>query len=173
MERELWPSWYRTVRAVGRDFCQKYQQIPGWVLVATLLWAALHDRPVSWTCKEAHWTTTRLRLLHLPSPATMSRRIDGVAVGLLWRAVEERLRSFARDTPGLLSFLDGKPLPVGGCTKERDARYGRGAGMMAKGYKLHAVWSKGPLPETGEVSSLNAEEGVMARRLLAQLHGGG
>jgi hypothetical protein len=43
MERELWPVLYRTVRAVARDFSQKYVQIPGWVLVLTMLWAALHD----------------------------------------------------------------------------------------------------------------------------------
>lgn len=45
MERELWPLLYRTVREVARGFSQKYVHIPGWVLLVTLLWAALHDRP--------------------------------------------------------------------------------------------------------------------------------
>jgi|SRR6516162_6745889 len=173
MERELWPLLYCTVRAVGRDFAQKYKQIPGWVLLVTLLWAALHDRPVSWACQPENWKTTRLRPLHLPSPATMSRRVDRVAVGLLWRAVEERLRALSTYVPALLAFLDGKPLPVGGCTKDRDARYGRGAGTMAKGYKLHAIWSNGPLPETWEVTPLNADEATVAERLIPQLRGTG
>ena len=173
MERELWPLLFRTVRAVGRDFTQKYKRIPGWVLVVTLLWAALHDRPICWACKADNWKTTRLRPWHLPSPATMSRRVDGVAVGLLWCAVEEQLRALSAHVPGLIAFLDGKPLPVGGCTKDPDARYGRGAGVMAKGYKLHAVWSYGPLPENWEMTPLNAEEGVVAQRLIPQLRGTG
>lgn len=173
MERELWPLLYRTVRTAARDFSQKYKQIPGWVLIVTMLWAALHDRPVGWACNPKHWKTTRLRPPRLPSPATMSRRVDGVATGLLWRAVEARLRALAPPAPALLAFLDGKPLPVGGCTKDRDARYGRGAGTMAKGYKLHTVWSDGPLPEAWEVTPLNADEPTVAQRLLPQLRGTG
>src|SRR5690348_11792502 len=110
MERELWPVLYRTVRAVGRDFRQKYVQIPGWALVITLLWAAHHGRPVSWACRDANWGATRLRPTRLPSAATMSRRIDTVAVGLLWRAAERRLRARSAGHPALVAFLDGKPL---------------------------------------------------------------
>lgn len=173
MERELWPLLYRTVRAVARDFSQKYVQIPGWVLLVTMLWAALHDRTICWACDPTHWRTTSLRPLHLPSPATMSRRAYGVAVALLWHAVEQRLRALSTQVPALIVFLDGKPLPVGGCSKDRQARYGRGAGVMTKGYKLHAVWSNGPLPETWEVTSLNVEETTVARQLIPHLHQGG
>lgn len=173
MERELWPVLYRTVRAVGRDFSQKYVQIPGWVLVLTMLWAALHDRPVSWACDPAHWAATRLRPARLPSDSTMSRRIDTVAVGLLWRAIEQRLREQSAEHPALVAFLDGKPLPVGGATKDPDARYGRAAGTMAKGYKLHAIWAKRALPETWEVTPMNTAEPTVAGRLLPQLTGGG
>lgn len=172
MERELWPILYRTVRAVAADFTQKYVQIPGWVLLLTILWAALHDRPLSWACQKENWSSTRLLPPRLPSPATLSRRADSVALGLLWRAVQERLRA-ANPPAAWLSFIDGKAMPVGGCSKDRDARYGRGAGTMAKGYKLHAVWSNGVLPETWEVTPLNVAETVVARRLIPQLQGGG
>jgi hypothetical protein len=114
MERELWPLLYRTVRAVAADFSQKYVHIPGWVLLLTLLWAALHDRPVCWACRPLNWSTTQLRPPQLPSPATLSRRADGVAVSLLWRAVERRRRRRSADRPALIAFLDGKPLTVGG-----------------------------------------------------------
>src|SRR5215210_6689281 len=117
MERELWPVLYRAVREAVFHFGQKYVQIPGWVLVVTLLWAALHDRPVAWACRPANWQTTRLRPARLPSPATMSRRIDSVGIGLLWRAVEQRLREHSAGHPSLIAFLDGKPLPVGGASK--------------------------------------------------------
>jgi IS5 family transposase len=173
MERELWPVLYRAAREAGADFRQKYVQIPGWVLVVTMLWAALHDRPVSWACDEANWRTTRLRPARLPSPATMSRRIDTVAVGLLWRAIEQRFRDRSAQHPALIAVLDGKPLPVGGATKDPDARYGRAAGTMAKGYKLHAVWAKRALPEAWEVTPMNTSEVTVARRLLPQLSAGG
>lgn len=173
MERELWPLLYRTVREVARRFSQKYVQIPGWVLVLTMLWAALHDRPVSWACKPANWTTTRLRPAHLPSPSTMSRRVDGVGVGLLWRAVEQRLRELSAARPALASILDGKPLLVSGVSKDPDARYGHGAGTGGKGYKLHTIWSSRALPETWELTPLNVSEKVVARRLIPQLTSGG
>src|SRR5262249_55576589 len=135
------------------------------------LWAALHDRPVSWACDPRHWDTTDLRPRIIPSERTMSRRVDGVATGIFWRALEQRLRH--SDQPALLSFLDGKPLPVGGNSKDPDARWGRGAGGIAKGYKLHAVWSTGVLPEAWEVTPLNVGEKAVAYRLIGQLHYGG
>lgn len=173
MERELWPVLYRAVRDVARDFSQKYVQIPGWALVLTMLWAALHDRPVCWACDPANWKSTRLRPRRIPSGSTMSRRVDTVGVGLLWRAVEQRLRAASAEYPALVAFLDGKPLPVGGATKDPDARYGRAAGGMAKGYKLHAVWAKRALPEAWEVTPMNTSEVTVAHRLLPQAHGGG
>lgn len=150
MERELWAILYRAVCEVALDFNQKYVHIPGRVLVLTMLWAALHDRPVSWACQEANWKTTTLRPARLPSPATMSRRIDQVGIGLLWRAIEQRLRDQSAKLPALIAFLDGKPLPVGGATKDPDARYGRAAGTMAKGYKLHTIWASRRCPRRGK-----------------------
>jgi hypothetical protein len=173
MERELWPVLYRAVVRVGLDFDQKYVQIPGWVLVLTMLWAALHDRPVSWACRPAHWKATRLRPPRLPSPATLSRRLDTVGVGLLWRAIEGRLRARSARHPALVAFLDGKPLPVGGATKDPDARSGRAAGGMAKGYKWHAVWAKRAAPEAWEVTPMNAAEITVGGRLVRQLGAGG
>jgi hypothetical protein len=171
MERELWPPLYRLMRDVARDVSQKYVQYQPWVLVAVLLWAALHDRPVSWACQPRHWTTTRLRPGRLPSPATLSRRLDGVAVGLFWRMLADRVRGAG--PPALAAFVDGKPLLVGGCSKDPDARFGRAAGHVGRGYKLHAVWSTRPLPEAWEVTPLNACEKAAARRLATQLgHGG-
>jgi hypothetical protein len=171
MERELWPPLYRLVREVARDFSQKYVQYQPWVLVAVPLWAALHGRPRSWACQRRHWSTTALRPGRLPSPAVLSRRADGVAVGLFWRAVGDRLR--AAGGPALVAFVDGEPLLVGGCSKDPDAKFGRAAGHVGRGYKLHAVWGTRPVPEAWEVTPLNACEKAAAGRLVGQLgHGG-
>jgi Transposase DDE domain len=171
MERELWPPLYRLLQDTARDVRQKYVQHQPWVLVAVLLWAALHDRPVSWACQRRHWSTTTLRPARIPSAATLSRRADGVAVGLFWRELERRLR--ATGDPALVAAVDGKPLPVGGDSKDPAARFGRGAGCVARGYKLHAVWSTRAVPEAWEVTPLDECEKAVAGRLFGQLgHGG-
>jgi hypothetical protein len=171
MERELWPVLYRLVRRVARDFHQKYVQIQPWVIVAVSLWAILHDRPAEWACDEGNWGGTRLRPWRLPSPSTLSRRAYEVAVGCFWRVLEQRLRDCSE--PALVAFLDGKPLPVGGYSKDPDAGYGRGAGTMDKGYKLHTVWSNRAVPEAWDVTSLKVGETTAAHGLFDQTEGGG
>src|SRR5437868_1666769 len=171
MERELWPPLYHLLMEVAKDFSQKYVQHQPWVLVAVQLWAALHDRTRSWACQRRHWSTTTLRPGRLPSPSVLSRRVDGVAVGLVWRALEARLR--ASGSPALVAFVDGKPLLVGGCSKDPDAAFGRAAGHVGKGYKLHAVWGTRPVPEAWEVTPLNGCEKAAAGRLVGQLGYGG
>lgn len=170
MERELWAKLYHCVRVTAREVHQKYVQIQPWVIVVTFLWAALHDRPIAWACDPRNWSTTRLKPMRIPSEATMSRRSDSVATGLFWTRLEQHLRQSERS---VLAYLDGKPLPIGGNSKDPDAGYGRAAGGFAKGYKLHTVWSKSNLPEAWEVTPMNVSEKTVAYRLLEQLHGGG
>jgi hypothetical protein len=63
-------------------------------------------------------------------------------------------------------MIDGKPLPIGGCSKDRQAGYGRAAGGKAKGYKLHAlVGADGSLAHW-RLAPMNKDERVMAERLL-------
>jgi len=171
MERELWTALYRYIRATAREVQQKYIQLQPWVIVATMLWAALHDRPVRWACDPRHWSTTELRPVRIPSEATMSRRADSVATAVFWRALATRLR--ATDERVLLAFVDGKPLPVGGNSKDPDAQWGRSSGGLAKGYKLHAIWATGVLPEAWEIAALNVPERKVAYALLGELPYGG
>jgi hypothetical protein len=85
--------------------------------------------------------------------------------------LSERLRG--SELPALVLALDGKPLLVGGCSKDPDAKYGRAAGHFGRGYKLSAFWGGRPLPEAWEVSSLKEHEIKVAERLVGQLTGGG
>ncbi|HUQ67903.1 MAG TPA: hypothetical protein VM165_00180 [Planctomycetaceae bacterium] len=80
MERELWPALYQLVREVGREVWQQNVIDPPWVIAAVILWAALHDRPVSWACESRHWSTTRCGPLALPSASTISRRARRLSV---------------------------------------------------------------------------------------------
>lgn len=171
MERELWPLLYRLLPSLAKDCHQKNVTYQPWVLVAVLLGAALHDRPLAWACQPQHWSTTRLRPVQLPSPATRSRRLYKVGTGLFLRTLAQRLRDSGE--PRLVAFLDGKPLPGGGASQDHEAKRGRGVRGMAKGYKLHTVWSNRPMPEAWEVTPWNVHELVVAERLLEQLPAGG
>jgi len=70
-------------------------------------------------------------------------------------------------------WVDGKPLTVGGATKDPDAKAGRGAGMMAKGYKLHAIWACTGVLEGWSVEPLNVSELPVAARMVPTLAGPG
>jgi hypothetical protein len=171
MERELWPPLYRLVEETARDFDQKYVHHQPGVIVAVVLWAAIHDRPAGWACDPGHWDTAPARPARLPSASTLSRRAGSVGVGLFWRALEARIRGAG--LPALVAAIDGKPLPVGGNSKDPGAARGRGAGGMATGYKLHALWSTRPVPEAWEVAPLNACEKAAGGRLVGAAGGGG
>lgn len=171
MERELWPLLYRIIQSLASDFSQKYVQHQPWSLVAVSLWAALHDRPISWACDQRNWSTTTLRPWNIPSQSTFSRRGHSVATGVFRRAVEQAVRDSQQ--PALVAFIDGKPLSIPAISSDPDAGFGRGAGEKSKGYKLHAVISTRALPESWEITPINAAETKVADVLISQLEYGG
>jgi hypothetical protein len=167
MERELWPRIYHELRAVARATRQKGVHFQPWVIAAVLLWAALHDRSVAWACDPLNWSTTRLRPAELPSESTVSRRAGKAVFGVFLNRLSERLRGGG--LPAWELTLDGKPLPVGRCSKDPDAK----GTPLGRGYKLHAIWGDGPLPEAWEVTAAREYEGAVAERLLGQIRGKG
>ena len=153
----------------GRNFVRPGVTYPTTTIVLVLLWAALHDRPVRWACQPGDWGGARRRPWELPSPPTMSRRQrDPQVAGLTEASAGE-----PRGAPALAKVIDGKPLPVGGGSKDPDAKAGRGAGGLSRGYKLHAVWGGGALPDAWGVRPLNVHEVRVARELVPRLRGGG
>lgn len=171
MERELWPVVYRALRAVAREVSQKYVHHHPWAIAAVLLWAAIHDRPVAWACDPRNWSTTRLRPAEIPSAATVSRRARRSGFAVFLGLLTQRLRGGG--PPSWELVIDGKALVVGPCSKDPDARRGRVPRGFARGYKLHALWGDGCLPERWAVTPLNVYEGAVAERLLAGLEGKG
>src|SRR5688500_8376438 len=103
MERELWPRSDHLVQAVGAAVRRKDVTYQPAILVPVLLWAALHDRPISRACRPCHRSTTTSRPIRLPSPATMSRRLRSIAVAAVLRRLEDRLR--AARPPGLVQVI--------------------------------------------------------------------
>lgn len=180
MERELWGRVYPMVRSLGRSRRRPRVRFSDAVIVLVHLWAVLHDRPVSWACDLRNWAGRRPRRprrpRRLPSNATMSRRLRAPSVREFLAAAEARLREGGGEggaPGGLVKAVDGKPLPVGGHSKDPDARNGRAAGGMAKGYKLHAVWGAGPIPCAWDVRPMSEAEPSVAAELMPAVPGAG
>lgn len=171
MERELWPRLYHLVMDVGRTMRLADVTYQPHIIALVLAWAALHDRPVRWACRERNWSTTTLRPAALPDPATMSRRLRRLDTAMFMRELVQRLRD--EGEPRLVAAIDGKPLPIGGAGGDPEARCGRAAGMFARGYKLHAAWGGRPVPEAYRVYPMNTNEAKVALDFVPELpHGG-
>src|SRR5262249_44379868 len=126
--------------------------------------SAAPARPRFRARSPAPWPPPLRRGLRLPSGGTMSKRLRRPTVVALLARLEERV--LRPREPGLYWMIDGKPLPVGGCSKDRQAGYGRAAGGKAKGYKLHAVVHPRGAVAVWRVAPMNVDERVMAAGLL-------
>lgn len=174
MERERWLVLYARARKLSYSwgFGQRYSTA---CIVGVFLWAVVHDRPVSWACKSAHWPVD-LNFGSLPSQSTVSRRLRSEPVIKLLNLLE---KSFADEASACdkakpqIQVIDAKPLPIGGYSKDPNARWGRACGGGARGYKFFAIWGTSPLPSAWEIASMNVSEKKMAEQLLPRLQGKG
>jgi hypothetical protein len=134
-------------------------------IVLVHLWGVVHDRPTCWSCEERNWRSDVPRPAELPDPGTMSRRLRTVGVRHLLELVEARFVSlFPR---GLCYWIDSKALPVGGASKDRDAKVGRGAGgVMAKGYRLHMLYNAAGVAVKWMLSPMSGADAVVGRRVI-------
>jgi hypothetical protein len=170
MEHKLWSQLYEMVMTtLYPDPAHGVRHSDRWV-VLTYLWAVVHDRATWWATDRRNWPSG-CGPLSLPSQPTMSRRLRTEPVRRLIYTALARCRAAA---PAVwVKYLDGKPLPVGGLSKDPDARDGYGAGGYFRGYKLHAIWGAGPVPLAWEVRSANQAESTLARWLVRRLVGEG
>ena len=172
MERELFTIITRAVHSLpGACTAPPKCQYTDACIVLTLLWAVVHDRPVDWACRRRNWPWHD-RTRRLPSGATMSRRLRTDSVRDLLLATLERLNIVPEPHQRLI--LDGKALAIAWHSADPDAKVGRGAGGLAKGYKLHMI-----VDETGNlvsflVTALNVGEQQAARTMIESIdHGRG
>jgi hypothetical protein len=170
MEGELWNGLYRLVMALGNQHRSADVEHSNAWIVLVYLWAVLHDRPVSWACRECNWPPPR-RYGNLPSPSCMSRRLPKPAVLALLDDVELTCR--ARFGHSLFRSIDAMPLPIGNSSGDQQAGYGRAANGMAKGYKFFAVVDSTGGVDAWRVGPMNLSEKSMAHRLVRDLSGTG
>jgi hypothetical protein len=165
MERQLWKAIVNVLNEVDKPKHNVRCTYSAVVIVKVWMWAVIHDRPVSWACQRSNWPPHEQRWKR-PSCTTMSRRLRSVAVRRLLEEIEQRVLR-PQGVDNLVWIIDGKPLVISGCSKDRQAGYGRAAGGKAKGYKIHAiVGSDGSLAQW-RVAPMNKDERVMARRMIA------
>jgi hypothetical protein len=164
MEHQLWKAIVALLAEFSKPRFNPREDFTDHDIVRIWYWAVIHDRPTTWALDADHWPPHLRRGLRLPSDGTMSKRLRRPAVVALLTRLEERV---VRPTqPGLYWMIDGKPLVIGGCSKDRQAGYGRAAGGKAKGYKLHALVNPRGDVAGWRVAPMNTDERVMATRLV-------
>jgi hypothetical protein len=164
MEGQLWRRLYAVVMELGKGHCYKGKRFSDSWVVLTFLWAVLHDRPTCWACDRESWPEREWWHV-IPSQSTMSRRLRTVGVLSLLARAEAGLRDlFPR---GLSKWVDAKPLPVGGASKDRDARAGRCVKGKARGYKLHLVVdARSGMVDSWALAAMADNEKAVAPRLV-------
>jgi Transposase DDE domain len=173
MEDELWDRLYQVVTAVASRWPRRRRVrfSDAWVLLV-YLWSVLHDRPQGWACQARHWPGSALRDRPLPSASRLSERLRQPSLRLLFEAVMTEARVHL--PTHLVKCIDAKPLPVGGYSKDRDAKWGQAANTKAKGYKLFAIY-QGAAVDGWRIGPMNASELTVAQQLVAEAarYGGG
>ena len=170
MERELWKVLYLLARQLDNPWGSwRYSTAD---VLAVYFWAVVHDRPTSWAADPKQWPED-LRPAMMPPQSTLSRRLRRPTTVELMTKIEQHLITLLAITGRLVQRIDGKALAISKVSKDPDAGYGPGAGGQQKGYKLHAVWTIGPMPIAWGLAPMNVSEKDMARGLIPSLPGGG
>lgn len=162
MEREIWRVLMRSIKRLPptrpRGAVYSDREV-----VAVLLWAALHERPISWACHRCNWPIQAWRR-RLPNQSTMSRRLRHPEILRHARRLVAVIEHH-RESSSIL-MADGKAFEVSEHTQDPDARIGRGVARYAKGYKLHALIDHRRRLLAWRVYPLNKAESVVAQTLL-------
>jgi hypothetical protein len=163
MEHQLWKAIVAVLVTLDKPRSSPSFEFSDEDIVKVFYWSVIHDRPMSWAVQRRHWPI-HLRKRGLPSNTTMSRRMRTASVRTLLTAMEQRI--VAPQQPGLFWMIDGKPLSISGCSKDKQAGYGRAANCKAKGYKLHAIVGNDGAIASWRVAPMNKDERVMAERMV-------
>lgn len=166
MERGIFQVCRGSLRTLGcRRHSRRFTYTDASIL-AVYLWAALNDRPVCWACRPENWPRG-LRRGPLPDPSTVSRRMRTDSIRRLRDRLDRALRR--EEPPSLIIAIDGKPLVIGAHSHDRQAGFGRAAGLMAKGYRLHVAVTRHGEVLAWRVTPMQGDEREMARRILRDL----
>lgn len=170
MDSHTWREAYQMIVAVNRSIPvlgrkPTYSDV---LIVAMYVWSVAHDRPLCWACSRENYSSC-FRPRKLPSVSQFCRRIQTPRCNQVLQQVHDRLAG--SDKSASVSYLDARPLVVGSCSKDREARPGRVYGGFARGYKLHSLVTEDGRVPTWKVTSLNVSEPRVAEELVDSTRG--
>lgn len=170
MEDELFKQVYHLIKQTAKNKTLKRATFSHAQILRTYFWAVIHDRPIYWACKKKNWPIY-YRRHQLPTASTMSRRLRTETIQELLKQMEHSL--IQRVPRSTCRWIDGKPLPIGGSSKDKQSAFGYGASSIAKGYKLYAVADKNQGFVCWTIRAMNNNEPKVAMELIPKLEGGG
>jgi hypothetical protein len=135
---------------------------PG-LITLIYFYAVLNNCSPRWACQRRNWPIG-YRRLKLPSYSQLNRRLKRPETDRIIARINDELRRRLPRTD--LKFVDGKPLVVGGFSKDPDATVGQVPGGFARGYKVHLLVDSLGGIEAFDVTGLHAGEPVVMRKLL-------
>ena len=126
-------------------------------------YAALSNHSHSWAHDKANWPVW-CRRLSFPSYSQLMKR-------LAWESTQQKIAQLndefrSRLPRGPDKVCDGKPLVVGGYSKDPDARAGKIPDGWARGYKLHVLIDSFGAIEGFDVSPLDGGEPTVMRGIV-------
>ena len=163
MEREIWIVIRSALRRLPRRW-PRGAVYDNRQILAVLMWAALHDRSISWACRRSSWPAQAWRRL-LPDQSTLSRRLRDPRLADELKALLEIVQRPIGGRDALI-IVDGKPLTVARHSRDRDATWGWGSEGHARGYKLHALIDEARRVLAWSARPMNTAESVVARELV-------
>jgi|SRR4051794_12177630 hypothetical protein len=166
LDKDTWQIVIGSVRRHARAVKEpgRRPQYPNWLIVAMYLWAAWHDRCLSWACHRVHYNGL-FRPRKLPSISQFTRRIQSEGCQAILQRVHNELARCGVAAASM-GYLDGKPLTVSPVSKDPDAARGHVSGGFAKGYKLHAYINENRRVVIWSLTPLNTDEKTVAREAL-------
>jgi len=125
----------------------------------------IRGRSMRWAHQKRNWPLW-MRRLSCPSYSQLMRRLKGESVRKL---IAGLCLEFRNELPhSKEKFCDGKPLTVGGFSKDPDARAGKLPGDgWGRGYKVHVLVDACGAVDLFTVTALNAGEATVMTRLVA------
>jgi len=165
MDSHVWKVVYQSIRRAERSM-QRFGRRPTYddgLIVAMYVWSVWHDRPLCRACNRENYASC-FRPRKLPSVSQFCKRIKTERCDAILQYLHEHLSGMGLLTE--LSFIDGRAMRVGPCSKDREATSGHVSGGMAKGYKIHAWATEDRRIPVWSVMPLNVSEKTVAGELL-------
>jgi len=156
----VWAAVLRAVRRaaarVGWNGGRRRPVYRNRLIVVMYAWSVWHDRPLCWACRRGSYGSLFRPPRRLPSVSQFARRVRTEDCQRILQLAHDAFAQ--RGRVAHLAVVDGKALPVGPCSGDRDARQGRVSGAFARGYKLHALVNEGGRIVVWSVTGLGGDE---------------